>query len=160
LYARASAAEARESAKRAQDAEEEAVAGEASAKESEAEARAVLDFMQTTILAAARPKGQEGGLGTGVTIRAALEGAEPEIAKSFAGRPRVEAAVRKSIGLTYLFLREPQRAVPHLEKARALRESVLGPDDKDTLETMNDLAMAYQDADRIADAIRLMEETL
>ena len=39
-------------------------------------------------------------------------------------------------------------------------ERVLGPDDPDTLTSRNSLAVAYRDAGRIADAIRLFELTL
>jgi serine/threonine protein kinase len=165
--AKANLEQARANEKRALGAEKEAKTNlgrareeEQKAKESETESRAVLEFFQNRVLAAARPEGQEGGLGTEVTVRKALAAAEPEIARAFAGQPKMEAAVRKSIALTYLYLREPQRAVEHLEKARALREAELGPDDPDTLETMNDLAMAYQETDRIREAIGLMEETL
>ena len=36
---------------------------------------------------------------------------------------------------------------------------MLGADDPDTLTSMNNLAYAYQDAGRMADALRLQEET-
>ena len=133
---------------------------EKKAKESAAESQAMVDFFQNKVLAAPRPKRQERGLGTNATVREALEAAEPDIATSFAGKPRVEAAVRHSFGLTYMYLGEPKQAVPHLEKARALRAEALGRDDPDTLDTMNDLAMAYQETNRVNDAIGLMEETL
>src|SRR5262249_9403112 len=93
---------------------------EKKAKELDAESRAVLEFFQNKVLAAGRPKGQELGLGTDVTIREALKAAESEVGTSFAGKPRVEAAVRHSLGLTYMYLREPKQAIPHLEKARSL----------------------------------------
>ena len=43
------------------------------AKQSESEAEVVLRFFQDQVLAAARPEGQEGGLGVAATIRAAVE---------------------------------------------------------------------------------------
>src|SRR5262249_18036488 len=66
-----------------------------------AEAQAVLEFFEEQVLAAARPEGQEGGLGITATIRAAVDVAEPKIAGAFAERPLVEASIRNTLGLTY-----------------------------------------------------------
>ena len=41
-----------------------------------------------------------------------------------------------------------------------MRQRLLGPDDPDTLTSQNNLASAYQDAGRTADAIRLYELNL
>ena len=46
-----------------------------SSPDKEEEARAVLTFLQSKVLAAARPEGQLGGLGHDVTLRGALEAA-------------------------------------------------------------------------------------
>ena len=56
------------------------------------ESEAVLDFFRDKVLAATRPKDQEGGLGINTTIRAAIDAAEPQIADAFADQPLVEAA--------------------------------------------------------------------
>src|SRR5262245_51165087 len=55
-------------------AEAEAEANRA-AQAREAEARAVLEFVEQRVIAAARPEGQDGGLGRDVTLRKALEAA-------------------------------------------------------------------------------------
>src|SRR5207237_5518711 len=57
------------------------------AKQSAAEAQAVLEFFQDRVLAAARPQGQDGGLGIAATGRQALHAAEPQVAPSFADQP-------------------------------------------------------------------------
>ena len=80
-----------------------AEAEEKKAQRSEAEARAILTFFQQKVVAAARPEGQEGGAGRSVTLREALDKAEPSIAKDFAERPVVEAAIRNCAG-NQLFL--------------------------------------------------------
>ena len=104
-------------AKRAMIAEEQsrlerdrAVAAEAQAKgegekaeRSAAEARAVLGFFQDQVLSAARPEGMEGGLGKDVTIRKAVDVAEPKIAGAFPDQPTTEASVRSVLG-RYLLL--------------------------------------------------------
>src|SRR5439155_15263547 len=69
--------------------------GERRAKEAaeakDAETQAMFSFVQSRILAAARPEGQEGGLGREVTLRRALEAALPALATNFAKQPLTEA---------------------------------------------------------------------
>ena len=65
---------------RAVVAEAQAKAEGEKAKRSAAEAHAMLGFFEDHVLAAARPQGQSGGLGKDVTLRAAVDAAEPKIA--------------------------------------------------------------------------------
>ena len=58
----------------------------------------MLGFLKDDVLAAARPEGQEGGLGVDVTVRKALDAAEPKIAERFKDQPIVEAEVRDTPG--------------------------------------------------------------
>jgi hypothetical protein len=46
------------------------------------------------------------------------------------------------------------------ERNLADSERLLGPDHPDTLASRNNLAMAYEDAGRVAEAIPLLERTL
>src|SRR5439155_15645572 len=73
-------------ATRARDDALRAAAAETAAKETasakEKETQAVLDFVVQRIIAAARPKGREGGLGSEVSLRAAIEAALPFVEKS------------------------------------------------------------------------------
>ena len=57
----------------------------------------VLGFLQDHVLAAARPEGQRGGLGKDVTVRAAVDAAEPTIAGAFrTSRPsRLASAIAR-----------------------------------------------------------------
>jgi serine/threonine protein kinase/tetratricopeptide (TPR) repeat protein len=152
---------------RAEAAEAQALAAEAQAKSegekakrSAAEARAVLGFFEDHVLAAARPQGQEGGLGKDVTLRAAVNAAEPRIAGAFHDQPTVEAYVRNSLGITYRYLGDPGPAVRQLEQALELRAATLGPEHPETLATQNNLAMAYQAIGQLNRAIPLFERTL
>jgi hypothetical protein len=133
-------------------------AEEARAEQSAKESRAVLGFLRDNVLSAARPKGRQGGLGRLVTIREAVDAAEPSIAKAFAGQPLVEAAVRDAVGMTYGALTEPAFAIPQLELAAKLRRAHLGPDHPATLDSMNNLAAVYILAGRHAEAIGLFAE--
>ncbi len=130
------------------------------ATRSEREAKAVLAFFSDKVLAAPRPRGRLGGLGHDVTLRAAVDAAESVIASDFAAQPNVEAAIRDTLGTTYLYLGEPTLAIPQHQRALALRTLTLGPEHHDTLKSLNNLAFAYQDAGRTTDAIPLHERVV
>src|SRR5262249_36091668 len=85
------------------------------AEEARDQARAVLTFLKRDVLAAARPKGQEGGLGPNVTIREAVEAAESKVDRAFDGQPIVEAEVRGAFGETYLYLGDVHESVQQFE---------------------------------------------
>jgi serine/threonine protein kinase/Tfp pilus assembly protein PilF len=125
-----------------------------------AEAQAVLDFFQDQVLAAARPENQEGGLGLNATVREAVDAAEPKIAGAFGDRPLVEASIRRTLGVTYGYLRQDPAAIAQQERALALRREHLGPDHPDTLTSMNNLALAYKDAGQLDKAVPLLEQAL
>ena len=97
------------------------------AKRSAAEARATLGFFQDQLLSAARPEGLEGGIGKDVTIRKAVDVAEPKIAGAFSDQPITEASVRSVLGDTYYYLGEPALAVRQRERALELQRPVSGP---------------------------------
>jgi eukaryotic-like serine/threonine-protein kinase len=133
---------------------------EKQARDSEADTQAFSRFLVEDVLAAARPEGEQGGLGIDVTVKRALTEAAGKIAERFRDRPRAEAVARHDLGVTFRLVGEPVRAVEQLEQALALRRQVLGPDDADTLETMNSLAVACRVAGKLDRAVALGEETL
>ncbi len=147
-------------ARAALDAKAKATAESQKARHSAAQAEAVLSFFQDQLLAAARPEGQEGGLGKDVTLRQAVDAAEPKIAAAFSDQPGAEAAIRHTLGSSYSFLGQPTLAMRQLQRAFELRTVRLGPDHPDTLTTQNMLALAYQAAGRLDRAIPLFEQTL
>jgi serine/threonine protein kinase/Flp pilus assembly protein TadD len=116
------------------------------ADKSAAEATAVLTFFRDRVVAAARPKGEqggpkdvEGGLGKDATIRQALEKAEPLIAKEFAGQPLVEASIRHTLAETYYHWGEFTSATRQQERALELYRQELGPKHPYTIGAMNNL---------------------
>jgi serine/threonine protein kinase/tetratricopeptide (TPR) repeat protein len=143
---------------------EAAVKAEKGAKETaqarEAETRAVLDFVEGKILAAARPEDEEGGLGAKVTLREAIEAALPFVETSFADQPLTEARLRMTVGLSFWYLGAADKAAEQFQKARRIRSEYLGPAHPDTLVSMNHLANSYEGAGREAEAFELREETL
>jgi tetratricopeptide (TPR) repeat protein len=137
-----------------------AEAREKEARDKEAEAKAVLGFVENKILAAARPKGQEGGLGYDVTLRQALEASIPQIAHSFKGRPAVEGAVRLTMGTSLAYLGDDASAARQFEIARDLFKPALGSDHSQTLTSMNNLAVCLDNLGRHAEALTIREEIL
>jgi tetratricopeptide (TPR) repeat protein len=132
----------------------------AAARAREAEMQAVLEFFEGRVLAAARPKGQEGGLGREVTLRQAIDAALPAVAQGLAAQPLVEARLRRTLGQSYLYLGERQTAAEQFEASRALYARHRGPDDPATLRSVNDLAFSYRELGRLDEALKLFEETL
>ena len=106
-------------------------------------AQAVLTFLKEDILTAARPVGQNGGLGLKVTVRAAIDAAEPRIADRFKDQPVVEADIRDTLGESYFYLADYSIAIKQLGTALNLRRRTLGPDHPITLESRNNLAATY-----------------
>ena len=89
---------------------------EAIARRAQAETKAVMDFFRDKVLAATRPLGQEGGLNREVTLREALDAAEPGIISNFFDNPSVEAAIRDNLGMSYLYLGELAPAIRQFER--------------------------------------------
>jgi tetratricopeptide (TPR) repeat protein len=133
---------------------------EKSAKEREVETKAVLDFLEKKVLAAARPEGQAGGLGRDVTLRKALEAALPFVDQSFSEQPLIEARLRRTLAVSFGNLGERTIAVDQAERARALYSQHLGADHPETLSAMNNLALSYYHLGRHTEALKLHEETL
>jgi serine/threonine protein kinase len=125
------------------------------ARAAEAEAKAVTMFFTDTVLSAARPHSDRGGLGKDVTVREALDAAAPKIEERFRGQPRAEAAARHALGVTYRLLGQYGKARPHLERAVELRLRLLGEEDRDTFDSMNSLAVVLQDLGRTAESVAL-----
>ncbi len=149
-------------ARRQRDTAETAVVAEKNAKVTaesrEAETRAVLKFVENQVFAAARPEGQDGGLGRGVTLRKAIEAAVPFVEKSFANEPLIEARLRMTLGVSFYHLGNSKEAAEQILKARVLYEKHLGPNHIDTLKSMSNLGIMYADIGRHGEALKLHEE--
>jgi serine/threonine protein kinase len=130
------------------------------AQRSEADIKAVLDFVENRILAAARPEGHEGGLGSDVTLRKALEAALPHVDESFKSQPLLEARLRRTMGLSFRYLGDEQTAASQFELARSLCAGHLGASAPETLAATNNLANSYAALGRHDESLRLRQETL
>ena len=63
-------------------------------------------------------------------------------------QPMIEARLHMTLGVSFLLLSEPRIAAEQFERARAIYEEQVGADNADTLESMNNLAVAYADSGR------------
>jgi serine/threonine protein kinase/tetratricopeptide (TPR) repeat protein len=138
----------------------ELAAANTNERQAREQAEKVLEFVEKRVFAAARPEGQEGGLGHAVTLRRAIESALPFVAKSFTDQPLIEARLRVTLGISFSYLGEPKIAAEQYEASRALCSQHLGPDHPDTLASMNDLASSYFYLGRTTEALKLREEAL
>jgi serine/threonine protein kinase len=117
-------------------------------------------FLIEDVLSTARPKGQRGGLGIGVTVLEALDHATANLPTRFEGRPRAEAFARHDLGVTYRLIGEYEQAEEHLRRALDLRRKLLGATHEDTLNTMNSLAVVLSARGNLTEAVSLAEEYL
>lgn len=145
------AADAAAERKQAQAAEQNAerernqtAAGEQKARRAEEDAQAALAFVRDKVLSAGRPLDWTKPSKKDVTLREAVDAAEPQVAGAFPDRPLAEALVRSTLGWTYFYLGDAESAAQQYAQALALREAVLGPDDPATVGSRNDLARAYR----------------
>lgn len=137
-------------------------------------AKAALDFLQNKLLGQADARNQANALlrageplaetKENPTIRELLDRAAQElrpekIDASFPDQPQVQAQILDTVGATYLGIGAYERAISFLQRAVALRRRDLGADDAETLQSMNNLALAYHRAGQLPLALPLYEET-
>ena len=140
--------------------EKKSQVAELAAKDSEATSQEVLDFVQGNIFAAARPPLTKAGLGREVTLRSALDAAEPKIATAFATRPQVEVQLRTMLAETYSELNENTLAQSQYERAFALAKEHYGLDDAVTVNLELNLSLHYLSNGRIPDGFQMLEQSL
>jgi serine/threonine protein kinase/tetratricopeptide (TPR) repeat protein len=73
-----------------------------------------------------------------------LDKVAADVAQEYAGEPLLLARMRAALGETQLGLGEPGKAVMLLLQTLEARRALLGPDHRDTLESMIQLGRAYQ----------------
>jgi serine/threonine protein kinase/tetratricopeptide (TPR) repeat protein len=98
--------------------------------------------------------------GTQVRVVDLLDQAVAKLHAGFRGPARIKGELLHALGETYGGLGMPAKAVNVLTEAREVRKAALGPEHRETLQSMNELALAYRDAGRVDEALRLHEETL
>jgi serine/threonine protein kinase len=140
-----------------------ALAAEKSARDEAAISAAVNQFLQDDLLRQADSRAQAEAQSIpdpDLKVRDALDRAAERVENRFQKQPLVEAAIRDTIGRTYLGLGAADKAAPQFERAVALRQTALGSDHPDTLSSMHYLGAAYTRLGRFAEAEATLTQTL
>jgi len=124
-------------------------------------AREVNQFFTRDLLPAARPSDRP-GRGRNVTLREVLDSAAARIDEGgrFHDEPLVEAAIRRSIGETYLVLGLLKEAEIHLRRAEELGGETSGLDNPDQRQLMLARATALRNLGRFTEGEALLHEVL
>ena len=154
-YLRNHALEARRSTA---DQLEEARAAKRATQRSAKVTKAVLVFLRDHLLAEDSKKRSGGDAGKDVTLRQAVDAAEPKVAEMFGDEPLAEASIRMVLGSIYKDLGDLKRAAAQFERAMLLREDELGLDNQAAGDCRNQLAVAYRLLGRPDDASRLFNQ--
>jgi serine/threonine protein kinase/tetratricopeptide (TPR) repeat protein len=127
-----------------------------------AASRAISDFLQNDLLAQASAANQAPNTkpDPDLKVRTALDRAAARIKGRFDRQPEVEAAIRDTIGQTYLDLGLYAEAQAQLETALGLRRRVLGTNNPETLKTMSRVGNIAVRQGRYAEAEALLSRTL
>ncbi len=128
-----------------------------------AEARAVTDFFRNDVLAQASAANQSWSRAKPdphLEVRTALDRAAARIPQKFDRLPEVEAAIRDTIGQTYVDLGLYPEARTQLERALELNRRVLGSRNPETLRSMTRLARATLLQGKFPQAEALVSEAL
>ena len=128
-----------------------------------ATARAIADFLQKDLLSQAGSAAQAGPgrpPDPDIKVRTALDRAAASLTGKFDKQPAVEAAIRQTIGDTYLELGLYAESERQMERALELRRRVLGAEHKDMLNSMQALADVYRREGKYAAAEGLLSNLL
>jgi tetratricopeptide (TPR) repeat protein len=122
-------------------------------------------FLQEDLLAQASASHQAGSgpnakADPDLTVREALDRAASSIQGKFDGQPLVEASIRQTIGQAYVNLGLLPEAQRQWERSLALRLSISGERDPDTLHAMRDLTDLELNGGRWAEAEPLLRRLL
>jgi tetratricopeptide (TPR) repeat protein len=95
-----------------------------------------------------------------LTVKEALLRAESRLGQQFADRPLMEAAIRRAMRTAFIPMGEHRLAVSCSERAYALCEANLGPDQPERLDALIDLASTYWITGQNDKAVALLEPLL
>jgi eukaryotic-like serine/threonine-protein kinase len=126
-------------------------------------AAAVSDFLQNDLLAQASASTQASPStkpDPDLKVRTALDRAAAKIGGKFDQQPEVEAAIRATIGQTYLDLGLYSEARTQFERALELRRRVLGTKDPKTLQSISSLGTAFLKLGKFPEAEALLSQAL
>jgi len=98
--------------------------------------------------------------GRTITVAETLGAAAKKLESELTNQPARRAKLQATLGSTYYALGLYREAIPLQEKVRDYDLAASGPEDPNTLSSMNNLALSYKEAGRRDDALKLWEEAL
>jgi len=127
------------------------------AEEEAATSNAINEFLQET-LGSASP--WRGGQGREVTVVESLDIAVARIDESFTDQPLIAAALRSTIGQTYLRLGQYEQANPLLRSSLEVRRALLGDEHRDVAESLQYLGVLRQRQGRFGESEPMIARAL
>ncbi len=109
--------------------------------------RAVNDFLQRDLLLQSSPFVQMGAMAhvdPDLKLRTVLDRAALQLGEKFRTQPLVEAALRHTIGMSYMGIGNYTAAQDHLEKSVQLFREHRGLEDADSIDAMETLGVLYR----------------
>ncbi len=94
--------------------------------------------------------------GQDLTVRALLDDAAARLDSDLAAQPEAEALVRNTLGSVYLTLGQADAALAQLRRAFELADATHGADDRGTLKSAANLAVALKERGRLVEAEELL----
>lgn len=128
-----------------------------------ATAKAINDFLENDLLAQASATAQAGPNSRpdpDLKVRTALDRAAARIEGKFAAQPLVEASLRQTIGTAYKDLGLFPEAERQLSRALNLRQSALGSNHADTLNSMQELGDILVNQSKFAAGDKLLTQVM
>ncbi len=132
---------------------EKATAAESTARLEADKAKAINNFLINDLLVQAAPENNP--VGNKITVRELLDKAARKIGSAFTNRPELEAAIRKTIGRTYMSLGFYSEAERHLREALNLYRQIDQSEHPETLNVMNALVWSLMAARKRDEAEQL-----
>lgn len=132
-----------------------AQSAERKARDEAETAQRIAEF-QRDLIAAAMPVDASGD----VTVREILGEAARQVGDALGDNPAVQAAIRDSLGQSYLALGAFSDAEAQFDAALSLRMAHLGPRHPDTLDIRHNLAALYLEQGRFDDAEAALREVI
>jgi tetratricopeptide (TPR) repeat protein len=98
--------------------------------------------------------------GQKITVLEAVDAAAARIGTGLNRQPLAEAAIRSVVANVYVQLNHAELALPHARKALEIRRQLLGTDDVETFNAMNELAFVLKKQGNFAGAEPLYQEAI
>jgi len=93
-------------------------------------------------------------------LRGILEKTGERVGDELSGQPQIEAAIRSQLGVTYLQIRDFERADENLQRALDLYRSLATGDDPDVAQSLGNMGLLRSIEERPSEAVVLQRESL